>query len=108
MTPRVHTSSLWFALLLLLFATVAADASDWTVKVVEKEPPQELNASIRSLLQNRAVQLLDGDKPAYEFWFVSELPLQSKPASTAKALDAVKQATLLGAVNVPANRRDYR
>jgi len=49
-------------------------------------------------LQTKAVQLLDGEKPVYEFWFGAEVLLQSKPASAGKALDAVKPATLLGAV----------
>ena len=100
-------------LLRLLFVLVplvfqAAPGADLTVRVAEKEPPRELDASIRALLQRNTVELLEGDKPLYEFWFVNELPLQAKPASTAKALDAVKQTTLLGAVNVPADQRDYR
>jgi hypothetical protein len=97
----------WAALFLLQVAATA-HASDWSLKVTDKDPPQELSGSIRALLQSRAVQLFESDKPAYEFWLVKELPLQSKPASTLKALDAVKQTTLLGAVNVPADRRDYR
>jgi hypothetical protein len=52
--------------------------------------------------------LLDGDKPGYEFWFCNEIPLQTKPASTAKALEAIKETTLIGAVSVPTVRRDYR
>jgi len=75
---------------------------------MEKEPPKDIDASIRAKLQSQAVQLLDGEKPAYEFWLCSEIPLQSKPASTAKALDAVKETTLLGAVSVATAKRDYR
>ena len=52
--------------------------------------------------------MLDGDKPAYEFWFCNEIPLQAKPESVARGLDALKQATLLGAVSVPKAKRDYR
>jgi len=78
------------------------------LKVADKEPPKELDASIRAALQPKAVQLLDGDKLVYEFWFDSEVPLKSKPASTAKALDALKETTLLGAISVPNTKRDYR
>jgi len=94
----------------LLFGLPAeiARAADLTLKVIDKEPAKELDASIRVKLQTRAVQLLDGDKPAYEFWFNAELPLQSKPASLAKALDAVAQTTLLGAVSVSGAKRDYK
>ena len=83
-------------------------AAELTLKVADKEPPKELDASIRALLQSKAVQLLDGDKPVYEFWFCNEIPLQSKPETVGKGLDAVKQATLLGAVAVPKAKRDYR
>jgi len=86
----------------------AANLSALELKVVDKAPPEQLSADIRARLQGKAIQLLDGDKPAFEFWLVSELPLTSKPASRAKALDSVGTATLLGAVNVPRQRRDYR
>jgi hypothetical protein len=88
--------------------TNPAQAGDLTLKVADKEPPKELDASIRATLQSKAVQLLDGEKPAYEFWFCNEISLQSKPESAAKGLDALKQATLLGAVSVPKAKRDYR
>lgn len=92
----------------LMMAAATGSAASLTLKVVDKEPPKELDPSIAAQLQKSAVQMLDGDKPAYEFWFVAELPLTAKPASPAKALDGVKQATLLGAVSVPKALRDYR
>jgi len=96
------------ALLLIIGAHTGSNAADLTLKVADKEPPKELGTAISLLLQKKAVQLLDGGQPTYEFWFVTELPLQSKPAGLAKALDSVKQATLLGAVSVPKSQRDYR
>jgi len=96
------------ALLLTTGALTSSNAADITLKVADKEPPKELSVAISSLLQKKAVQLLNGSQPAYEFWFVAELPLQSKPTGLAKALDSVKQATLLGAVSVPKALRDYR
>jgi hypothetical protein len=92
----------------LAITALGGHAASPALKVVDKEPPKELDPSIVARLQKSAVQLLDGDKPSYEFWFVNELPLASKPASPAKSLDAVKQATLLGAVSVPKALRDYR
>ncbi len=91
-----------------LFAACAVPAADLTLKVVDRNPPKELDAAIAGTLQKKAIQLLDGDKPVYEFWFSAEIPLQSKPAVPAKSLDAVKQATLLGVVALPMARRDYR
>jgi len=96
-----------FGVLLSLGANLL-NAADLALKVADKEPPKELDASIRAKLQSKAIQLLDGDKPVYEFWFDAEVPLQSKPSSTAKALETVKQATLLGAVSVAGDQRDYR
>ena len=100
--------SLLLGTLLTFLQVNASTAADLAVKVADKEPPKELEASIRAKLQTRAVQLLDGEKPVYEFWFSAEVPLQSKPASAGKSLDAIKQATLLGAVAVSRDQRDYR
>ena len=100
--------SLLLGTLLTLLQVNASTAADLALKVADKEPPKELDTSIRPKLQTKAVQLLEGEKPVYEFWFNAEVSLQSKPASPGKALDAIKQATLLGAVAVSRDRRDYR
>ncbi len=97
----------WLLVFLVLLAN-GANAAGLALKVVDKEPPKEIDAAIRAKLQSRAVQLLEGDKPVFEFWLATEIPLQSKPASVSKALDAIKQATLLGAVSVASGQRDYR
>jgi hypothetical protein len=94
--------------ILFLLAAVAAQAADLKLQTVDSPPPKEVDASIQKLLQPKAIQLGDGNKPAFQFWLVKELPLQSKPASTAKALEAIKQATLVGVVSVPSAQRDYR
>ena len=101
-------------LLLLLASVLAAafvpplNAADLTVKATDKEPPKELGEAVRQTLQPKAVQVLEGNKPAFEFWFAREIPLKSKPASLAKALDSLGPATLLGAVSVSSATRDYR
>src|SRR5437660_4378492 len=100
--------SILLALGLVLQSIGASQAAELALKVAEKPPPGELDASIRNRLQAKAIQLLDGEKPAYEFWFSTEVPLQAKPASAAKALDTVKETTLLGAVSVASAKRDYR
>jgi hypothetical protein len=95
-------------LVTLVLCTCVASAAEFTLKVADKAPPTEINESIRSLLQPKAVQLLDGDKPVVELWLAKELTLQSKPSSPATALDAVKQTTVLGAASFASPRRDYR
>ena len=85
-----------------------ANAADLGLKVSDKEPPKELGDAIRQTLQTRAVQVLNSEKPAFEFWFAKEIPLKSKPASLAKALDSLEPTRLLGAVSVSSATRDYR
>src|SRR5207247_6440029 len=97
-----------FCLIALSGMATHSMAAELVLKVTDKAPPEALDAAIRAKLQPKAVQLLDGGKPVYEFWFCNEIPLQSKPASMAKALDSVKETTLLGAASVPASKRDYR
>jgi hypothetical protein len=84
------------------------NAADPSLKIADKEAPKQIGESIRQALQPKAVQLLDGDKPALELWFRSEIPLKSKPASADKALDAIPEISLLGAVSVGSGQRDYK
>lgn len=97
-----------FCAVALLFGTFAAQGGELTVRVANKPFPKEIGPDFQALLQPQAVQLLDGEKTVLEFWLAKEVALQAKPASAATALDAVKPATVLGAVAVPAARRDYR
>ena len=92
----------------LLFCALAAKSADVAVRVVNKALPGEIAPDLQTLLQSQAVQVVEGDKTLLELWLAKEVPLQSKPASAAKAMDAVKPASLLGAVVTPSARRDYR
>ncbi|PYJ82820.1 MAG: hypothetical protein DME22_17345 [Verrucomicrobia bacterium] len=83
-------------------------AGDFSVKVADKEPPNQIGESIRKALQPKSVQLLNGDKPVFEFWFGSEVSLKSKPGSADKALGSIHETTLLGAVSVGNGQRDYK
>src|SRR6266850_4396225 len=75
-------------------------AADFSLKVIEKPAPKEIGETIRAVLQPKAIQLLNGDKPAWEIWPRTELPLKSKPASANDALSAVPEATLVAVVAV--------
>src|SRR5437879_7644841 len=83
-------------------------AADFSVKVADKEPPNQIGESIRKALQPKSVQLLNGDTPVFEFWFGSEVSLKSKPGSADKALGSIQETTLLGAVSVGSGQRDYK
>lgn len=95
----------WAGWLSLAGGVLAADLS---VRLTDKAPPRELAEAIRQTLQARAVQLLDGDKPVYEFWFCKTVAAQAAPESAAKALDAVKPTTLLGVATANGGTRDYK
>jgi hypothetical protein len=88
------------SLIFLIATGIALHATDLKLKTADAPPPKDLNPSIQQLLQPKAVQLLDGDQPLFQFWLVKELP--------GTKLDALKPATLLGAVAVSKSQRDYR
>jgi hypothetical protein len=92
----------------LTLALASAGAAENTIKVLEKEPPKDLSDAIRQKLQPRPIEIRNGDKVVYEFWFVSKLPLKAKPESPAKALDAVDEITFMGVARVGEGRRDYK
>jgi hypothetical protein len=83
-------------------------AADFTLKVADKEAPKEIDTSIRGTLQPKSIQVLEGDKPIYEFWLASGATVSAKPESAAKSLAALKPTTLLGVVIVAGDKRDYR
>jgi hypothetical protein len=96
------------ALFTLAGAALALAAGEVTVKVTDQEPPKEVDASLRKLLEPKAVQLLDGDRVSYEFWLRTEVPLKARPASAAKALDALAETTFMGVVVAGKGHRDYK
>ena len=106
--PRMKKSWLLVAVALWVQFSDYSRAADLSLKVIDKEPPKQIADSIRNSLQPKAVQLLNGDSPAFEFWFGSEIPCKSKPGPADKALDAIAETTLLGAVAVGVGQRDYK
>src|SRR5713226_1110178 len=100
---------LWLVLAAAVSVSLSGgtNAADLSVKVADKQPPQQISESIRKTLQPKAVQVLDGQTPLFEFWFSAEVPLKSKPAAIDKTLDALRETTLLGAAAVGNGQRDY-
>lgn len=97
----------------LIAATLLSGASllaaDFTLKTADKPAPQEIGESIRAVLQSKAIQLLQGDKPSLEIWFRQEVPLKSKPASANEALMAITETAVVGAIAVnDSSLRDYK
>ena len=107
-TTRLTFLHSFLGLVILVVSTQITGAADLAVKRIDKEPPKEAGDSIKMVLTSKAVQLLDGGKTAFEFWFRSEIPLKSKAESPTKALQAIGEATLCGVVSVQADARDYK
>ena len=108
MNRSFYKTFLCVGALLLCITEHSTFASDYRVSVAQKEPPKEVNEAIGKTLQPATVQLHSGGKLAFEIWLRTEVPLQSAPESPAKALDAIKQSTLLGVIAIPSDKRDYK
>jgi hypothetical protein len=108
-TARKENSSMFrYGLVIgLIFALpVFAERS---ARQTEKAPPGEIAAPIAALLQDKAIEINDGDKTLFEVWLRKEIPLKAKPADEKKALGEIKETEVLGVVRIVAeDRRDYR
>jgi hypothetical protein len=105
----MRKQGLFLASVLFLQTAFASHGAEITLKESENsQPPAEVSESIRKTLRPGSIQLLEGEKTAFEFWFRSDLPLKSQPASASRALQAVGETTLLGVAVVGEGHRDYR
>ena len=97
------------ALVLVGVSSLACAEDGFELKVIDKEPPAELDDNLRGQLTPKAHQLSDGDGLFFEFWFASSIPLKA-PAETSKdMLKNIEEITLLGAVVVHQEERyDFR
>ena len=64
--------------------------------------------ALQAVLQPSVIRLLDKDRALLEFWFCKEVPLFEEPSPDAFAVSAVKEGTLLGAVRISTERRDFK
>jgi hypothetical protein len=104
-----HT--LAFAVSLVLACASPLCAADYSIKTAEAAPPEELDSSIRKLLGDRAVQLLDGQgELVLELWLRKEVPAQATAAQVENGLtyEEVPATTLMGAVRLAKEGSDYR
>jgi hypothetical protein len=101
------TIAAWLALALPALAQPA-----YSVKAVpDTAPPRELNESIRKLLDNRCIQLLDAKgSPIVEIWLRKEVPAKATDAQVKNGLTyrEVPSSTVLGAARVVKPTTDYK
>jgi len=96
----------WLAVALLAWALPAT--ASLSLQEVELAPPEELSAEIAALLQPTAMQLLDGEHPVWEFWWVKAVPLETAPDDGPAGPANLGITTLLGVARVHTDQRDYR
>jgi hypothetical protein len=98
-------------LVLLLAALPARAADPYAVRTAEVAPPAEVQAPVRSLLEGKAVQLVNakGDLLA-EVWFRKEVPARATEAQVKAGLTyhELPETTLVGAMRVARPMTDYR
>lgn len=97
------------AMLMVAIQTTTLAESAITLAVEEKPAPESLDAEVRDLLEPKAYQLSDADGLFFEFWFVKQLELTKKPASSDEALKSIPEVALFGAMIVHQDKReDFR
>lgn len=87
-------------LTLLGGATLAAAENGISLKIVDKDPPAELDETVRKQIAPKAYQLDNGGGTFYEFWFVPTLSVSAIADDTRDTLLSVEEVSLLGALVV--------
>jgi hypothetical protein len=83
----------------------------YAIKTATSAVPKDVKEPIAKLLNDQAVQLLDGKGTVLaELWFRKELPAKATPAQVKNGLTyrELEETTLLGAVRVAQLMTDYR
>jgi hypothetical protein len=99
------------AVALLLLLAFAARAADYSAKVADSAAPKELDESIRKLLNDKCVQLLDAKGGLVaEVWLRKELPAKATEAQIKNGLTyrELPQTTVMAALRVVKPMTDYR
>jgi hypothetical protein len=101
---------LWAAAIILFAAGSYAADTKLTLKVEDKEPPKELSDAMRALLDGKAMNVFEGDKLVCTVWAVKGLESKATVDEARKGLKYanVEPSTVIAAVKLPAEWRDYR
>jgi hypothetical protein len=95
----------------LALPAFAAEPSKSTAKVGTTAVPKELKESIRQLLSDQPVQVVDEKgKPLCEIWFRKEIPSKAKPDEVKKgpSYKHIEPSAILGAVRFYQDWTDFR
>src|SRR5262245_53937551 len=98
-------------LALWLIATPSVWAGNYSIKVGQTPPPQELREPFRKLLGERSIQFLDEKgTPVAEVWFRQVVPAKATPEQVKNGLTyhEVEETTFLGAIRFDQQITDFR
>ncbi len=105
---RTFHGSLAVALLAAL-PWQASAAGKYSIKTTKADPPKELDASIRKLLTDQEVQLLDDKGQVIcDVWFRKEVPAKTGDPKAGLTYRDLEETTLLGAIRFERPFTDYR
>src|SRR5438552_2891544 len=100
------------ALMLAMTSRLCAADAAFTIKVVEKsEPPMEIHESIRKLLSDDCVQLLDDKSELLsEVWFSKSVPANATDNQIKNGLTyrEIAETAIVGAIRIARQTTDYR
>ncbi len=99
------------AFLLAAIVPVHAAAETYSIKVVNTEPPKELQEPVRKLIGDRCVQFLDGKGELLaEVWLRKGVPGKATEAQVKNGLTLreIPETSLIGALRVAKQLGDYR
>lgn len=91
-----------------LLGLPSASAATFSVKSFDKQSPEKLGASIRAVLSSNGYTILRDDQPIFEIWLRTRIPLKKSFDAPEHALNALAQTSLIGAIAVLSDARDYR
>lgn len=107
----VLMAGLSLAGILLAIPAVEGAEGQYSVRVVNAEPPKELRPEVRASLVAKAHQVFDpSGKLLCEVWLVKSARAKATPAQVQNGLtyQEVPQTTLLGAIRFAEDSSDYR
>lgn len=105
--------SIKFTILLAFLAgpSLVHAADPYSVKVVDKAPPEALAPDVRSLVGNQCVQVLDAEgQPLFEYWAPKAIATKASAEKIDKgiAYTDLPESTFMGVLQVAKLTTDYR
>lgn len=96
------------ALSVVLAAGAGARAEEWSARAERVPLPAALSTPVQALLSDEAIVISKAGAPVYTYWPARAVRLAAAPASMERALEQVAEISLLGALRVHAEGKDYR